>query len=128
MGTGQPYYERPSRSQTSSLRHITSSKRTSPQAQIKCAPVDSSSPGAMNTGRGGNDNTQQGGGAAGSLPAFEGGSWAGSYDDEAGFGVNSAVQMSRYGKVLPINRTQFKGYNAIKKLYQASVEDSRRAL
>jgi hypothetical protein len=28
--------------------------------------------------------------------------------------------MSRYGKVLPINRTQFKGYNAIKKLYQAS--------
>jgi hypothetical protein len=45
----------------------------------------------------------------------------GSYYDEAGFGVTSAVDQSTYGLGKPnISRTLFKGYDAVKKFYNAS--------
>jgi hypothetical protein len=52
---------------------------------------------------------------------FKGGAFAGSYYDEAGFGVTSAVDQSTYGQGKPnISRTLFKGYNAVKAFYNAS--------
>jgi hypothetical protein len=47
--------------------------------------------------------------------------FAGNYEDEAGFGVTSAVNQSFYGKGKPnISRTLFKGYEAVKDFYNAS--------
>jgi hypothetical protein len=47
--------------------------------------------------------------------------FAGNYEDEAGFGVTSAVNQSFYGKGKPnISRTVFKGYEAVKDFYNAS--------
>ena len=51
------------------------------------------------------------------------GAFAGSYYDEAGFGVASAVDQSAYGQGKPnISRSLFKGYNAVKTFYNASSE------
>jgi hypothetical protein len=66
----------------------------------------------------GNNNSIQVGGPDGS---FKGGAFAGSYYDEAGFGVASAVDQSTYGQGKPnISRRLFKGYNAVKTFYNAS--------
>ena len=68
----------------------------------------------------GNNNSVQLGGPDGS---FKGGAFAGSYYDEAGFGVASAVDQSAYGQGKPnISRSLFKGYNAVKTFYNASSE------
>ena len=54
-------------------------------------------------------------------PNFVGGSLAGSYYDEAGFGVTSDVDASAYGAGKPnITRVLFKGYQAVKVFYNAS--------
>jgi hypothetical protein len=54
-------------------------------------------------------------------PNFVGGSFAGSYGDEAGYGVTSDVDASAYGLGRPnITRTLFKGYHEMKKFYNAS--------
>lgn len=64
-----------------------------------------------------NPNVQQGG----PEPKFQRGSLAGSYYDEAAFGVTSSVDQSLYGGNNPdITRTQFKGYAAVKRFYNAS--------
>ena len=50
-----------------------------------------------------------------------GGAFAGSYYDEAGFGVTSSVDHSLYGGSNPnITRKLFKGYDAVKTFYNAS--------
>ena len=46
--------------------------------------------------------------------------FAGNYEDEAGFGVTSAVNQSSYGKGKNISRRLFKGYEAVKDFYNAS--------
>ena len=52
---------------------------------------------------------------------FLGGAFAGSYADEAGFGLSSSVPNSQYGQGKPnIVRTFFKAYNAVSTLYNAS--------
>ena len=52
---------------------------------------------------------------------FQGGAFAGGYWDEAGFGVTSAVDQCTYGPGNPnISRTLFKGYNAVKTIYNES--------
>ncbi len=52
---------------------------------------------------------------------FQGGAFAGSYSDEAGYGVTSDVDQSTYGLGKPnISRTLFKGYHAVKEFYNAS--------
>jgi hypothetical protein len=54
-------------------------------------------------------------------PNFLGGAFAGSYGDEAGYGVTSDVDASAYGIGKPnISRTLFKGYEAVKDFYKAS--------
>lgn len=115
MGTGKPY------SQARPVATFLTSAYTVIQANFSAGSNQVCAGGFLFSWcdeywKGNNDNVQQGGPAI----DFQGGSWAGSYEDEAGFGINSAVQMAKYGKVLPINRQQFKGYAAIKKLYQAS--------
>jgi hypothetical protein len=68
----------------------------------------------------GNNNNMQVGGPDGS---FKGGAFAGSYCDEAGFGVASAVDQSTYGQGKQnISRRLFKGYGAVKTFYNASSE------
>ena len=68
----------------------------------------------------GNNNSVQLGGPDGS---FKGGAFAGSYYDEAGFGVASAVDQSTYGQGKPnISRALFKGYNAVKTFYSSASE------
>jgi hypothetical protein len=53
--------------------------------------------------------------------SFADGAFAGGYWDEAGFGVTSAVDQSKYGQGKPnISRRLFKGYNAVKTFYTAS--------
>jgi hypothetical protein len=65
----------------------------------------------------GNNYSQVGGPNA----AFQGALFAGSYWDEAGFGITSAVDQSTYGSNKPnISRTLFKGYDAVKTFYNAS--------
>jgi hypothetical protein len=67
--------------------------------------------------KGNNNNMQIGGPAAG----FQGGAFAGGYWDEAGFGVTSAVDQSKYGHGnRNISRTLFKGYGAVRTFYNAS--------
>lgn len=67
--------------------------------------------------KGNNPNTQVGGPDG----SFKGGAFAGSYYDEAGFGVTSSVNQSTYGPTNPnISRTLFKGYYAVKDFYGAS--------
>jgi hypothetical protein len=52
---------------------------------------------------------------------FQGGSFAGGYADEAGYGLSSSVPNSQYGSGRPnIVRTFFKAYNAVTTLYNAS--------
>jgi len=52
---------------------------------------------------------------------FKGGAFAGSYADEAGYGLSSSVPNSQYGSGQPnIVRTFFKAYNAVTTLYNAS--------
>jgi hypothetical protein len=52
---------------------------------------------------------------------FKGGEFAGSYADEAGYGLSSSVPNSQYGAGKPnIVRTFFKAYNAVTTLYNAS--------
>jgi len=52
---------------------------------------------------------------------FQGGSFAGGYADEAGYGLSSSVPNSQYGSGQPnIVRTFFKAYNAVTTLYNAS--------
>lgn len=71
----------------------------------------------------GNDNNRQLGGPDGS---FKGGAFAGSYYDEAGFGVTGAVDQSTYGQEKPnISRQLFKGYNAVKTFFNASSHSGR---
>jgi hypothetical protein len=54
-------------------------------------------------------------------PAFQGGAFAGSYGDEAGYGLTSDVDGSLYGPGMPpITRTFFKGYKAVSDFYNAS--------
>jgi hypothetical protein len=54
-------------------------------------------------------------------PAFQGGAFAGSYGDEAGYGLTSDVDGSLYGPGMPnIVRTFFKGYEAASDFYNAS--------
>jgi hypothetical protein len=54
-------------------------------------------------------------------PNFLGGAFAGSYGDEAGYGVTGNVDQSAYGLGRPkISRTLFKGYEAVKDFYSAS--------
>ena len=53
--------------------------------------------------------------------AFMGGAFAGSYYDEAWFGVTSAVAQSDYGSGKPdIQRTPYKAYDAVKQFYGSS--------
>jgi hypothetical protein len=67
--------------------------------------------------KGGNSYMQVGGPNA----AFQGALFAGSYWDEAGFGITGAVDQSAYGSNKPnISRTLFKGYDAVKTFYNAS--------
>ena len=67
--------------------------------------------------KGGNNNVQVGGPDS----RFKGVLFAGSYYDEAGFGVTSAVDQSTYGLGKPnISRMLFKGYDAVKTFYNAS--------
>jgi hypothetical protein len=67
--------------------------------------------------KGNNPSVQQGGPDG----TFKGGAFAGSYYDEAGFGVTSDVDQSLYGGGNPkIKRTLFKGYDAVKTFYNAS--------
>jgi hypothetical protein len=64
-----------------------------------------------------NPSVQQGGPNG----EFMGGSLAGSYYDEAAFGVTGSVQQSLYGGSNPnITRKLFKGYAAVKTFYNAS--------
>jgi hypothetical protein len=52
---------------------------------------------------------------------FKGGEFAGSYADEAGYGLSSSVPNSQYGPDKPnIVRPPFKAYNAVTTLYNAS--------
>ena len=67
--------------------------------------------------KGGNKDRQLGGPDG----SFKGGAFAGSYYDEAGFGVTSAVAQSTYGQGKPnISRALFKGYNAVNVFFNAS--------
>ena len=67
--------------------------------------------------KGNNIATQVGGPNDG----FQGGAFAGGYWDEAGFGVTSAVPNAAYGQGKPnIKRILFKGYDAVKKFYNAT--------
>jgi hypothetical protein len=57
----------------------------------------------------------------GPTAAFKGGAFAGSYADEAGYGLTSDVDGSLYGPGMPpITRTFFKGYEAVSDFYNAS--------
>jgi hypothetical protein len=65
-----------------------------------------------------NDNNVQVGGPDAN---FQGGAFAGSYADEAGYGVTGDVDQSLYGNGQPdISRTLFLGYNAVRTFYNAS--------
>lgn len=67
--------------------------------------------------KGGNKDRQLGGPDG----SFKGGAFAGSYYDEAGFGVTGAVDQSTYGQGKPnISRALFKGYNAVNVFFNAS--------
>jgi len=67
--------------------------------------------------KGNNNNMQIGGPAAG----FQGGAFAGGYWDEAGFGVTSAVDQSKYGHGnRNISRTFLRATVAVRTFYNAS--------
>jgi hypothetical protein len=76
---------------------------------------------AAPTGKDPCDPTYASGQLGGPDGSFKGGAFAGSYLDEAGFGVTSDVDQSTYGSGNPnISRTLFKGYDAVKTFYNAS--------
>jgi len=67
--------------------------------------------------KGNNNNTQVGGPDAN----FHGAAFAGSYSDEAGYGVTGDVDQSLYGNGQPdISRMLFLGYNAVMTFFNAS--------
>ena len=52
--------------------------------------------------------------------SFKGGAFAGSYADEAWYGITSAVDQSDYGTGQPINRTLFDAYTGIRAFYTST--------
>jgi hypothetical protein len=118
MGTGQPYFA------AQPVGKFLTTQWNTIKTNLKAGPDQVCAGGFIfdwcdEYWKGNNNNIQVGGPSAG----FQGGSFAGGYWDEAGFGITSAVDQSTYGQGKPnISRRLFKAYTAVKTFYSAASE------